>query len=300
MLDRSERGMLLVSGPDAAEYLQGQLTNDIEALEPGHGLLRGAARPQGPHAGRHAGPAPRDGRPLARHRARGARSGRCATCGCTRSAARSRSRTRPSDWTIALADRARRASEVAGVGAARREHAQRETRRRTASSPRRRHRPRRRPDRPRRATPASCTTPAGRRGRRRGQRGGGRDPPGRVRPPALRPRDDDGARCPPEAGIVERAVDFTKGCYIGQETVARLHYKGKPNRHLRGLRLEAPAERRRRDPPRRSRGRRGRDGRALPRPRPDRARDRPAGGRAGGARRGRRRAVGAEVVELPF
>jgi tRNA-modifying protein YgfZ len=46
---------------------------------------------------------------------------------------------------------------------------------------------------------------------------------------------------PAEAGIVEGAVSFTKGCYIGQETVARLHYKGKPNRHLRGLRLSAPA-----------------------------------------------------------
>jgi tRNA-modifying protein YgfZ len=46
---------------------------------------------------------------------------------------------------------------------------------------------------------------------------------------------------PAEAGIVEDAVSFTKGCYIGQETVARLHYKGRPNRHLRGLRLSAPA-----------------------------------------------------------
>jgi tRNA-modifying protein YgfZ len=46
---------------------------------------------------------------------------------------------------------------------------------------------------------------------------------------------------PAEAGIVEQAVSFTKGCYIGQETVARLHYKGKPNRHLRGLRFSAPA-----------------------------------------------------------
>jgi folate-binding protein YgfZ len=46
---------------------------------------------------------------------------------------------------------------------------------------------------------------------------------------------------PAEAGIVEQAVSFTKGCYIGQETVARLHYKGKPNRHLRGLRLSGPA-----------------------------------------------------------
>jgi folate-binding protein YgfZ len=48
---------------------------------------------------------------------------------------------------------------------------------------------------------------------------------------------------PQEAGLNERAVSFTKGCYVGQETVARLHYKGKPNRHLRGLRLSAPAER---------------------------------------------------------
>ena len=36
-------------------------------------------------------------------------------------------------------------------------------------------------------------------------------------------------------------MSFTKGCYVGQETVARLHYRGKPNRHLRGLRLSAPA-----------------------------------------------------------
>jgi folate-binding protein YgfZ len=49
------------------------------------------------------------------------------------------------------------------------------------------------------------------------------------------------ATMPAEAGIVEDAVSFTKGCYIGQETVARLHYKGRPNRHLRGLRLSAPA-----------------------------------------------------------
>ena len=51
---------------------------------------------------------------------------------------------------------------------------------------------------------------------------------------------DDGV-IPQEAGINERAVSFTKGCYVGQETVARLHYRGKPNRHLRGLRLSAPA-----------------------------------------------------------
>jgi tRNA-modifying protein YgfZ len=61
-----------------------------------------------------------------------------------------------------------------------------------------------------------------------------------------RPRlglDMDGETMPQEAGINERAVDFEKGCYVGQETVARLHWRGKPNRHLRGLRLSQPVER---------------------------------------------------------
>jgi folate-binding protein YgfZ len=48
---------------------------------------------------------------------------------------------------------------------------------------------------------------------------------------------------PQEAALNDRAISFTKGCYVGQETVARLYYKGKPNRHLRGLRLSTPAER---------------------------------------------------------
>jgi folate-binding protein YgfZ len=59
-----------------------------------------------------------------------------------------------------------------------------------------------------------------------------------------RPRygiDLDDSVIPQEAALNERAVSFTKGCYVGQETVARLFYRGKPNRHLRGLRLSAPA-----------------------------------------------------------
>ena len=61
-----------------------------------------------------------------------------------------------------------------------------------------------------------------------------------------RPRygvDLDDSVIPQEAGLNERAVSFEKGCYVGQETVARLHFRGKPNRHLRGLRLSEPAER---------------------------------------------------------
>lgn len=58
-----------------------------------------------------------------------------------------------------------------------------------------------------------------------------------------RPRyglDLDETVIPQEADLNARAVSFTKGCYVGQETVARLFYKGKPNRHLRGLRLSEP------------------------------------------------------------
>lgn len=64
-----------------------------------------------------------------------------------------------------------------------------------------------------------------------------------VRVERGRPRhglDLDESVMPEEAAITDRAVSFNKGCYVGQETVARLHWKGKPNRHLRGLRPEAP------------------------------------------------------------
>ena len=66
-----------------------------------------------------------------------------------------------------------------------------------------------------------------------------------VRVESGRPRlgaEMSSSTMPAEAGIVERAVDFEKGCYIGQEPVARLHYRGRPNRQLRGLRLSAPAQ----------------------------------------------------------
>lgn len=44
---------------------------------------------------------------------------------------------------------------------------------------------------------------------------------------------------PQETGQESRAVDFDKGCYTGQEVVARIHFRGKVNRHLRGLRFPA-------------------------------------------------------------
>ena len=43
---------------------------------------------------------------------------------------------------------------------------------------------------------------------------------------------------PAEAGLVERAVSLTKGCYPGQEPIARLHYRGHANRGLRVLAID--------------------------------------------------------------
>ena len=51
-------------------------------------------------------------------------------------------------------------------------------------------------------------------------------------------RELDDRVMPAEAGLDERAISFTKGCYPGQEPVARLHYRGHPNRGLRVLALE--------------------------------------------------------------
>ena len=51
-------------------------------------------------------------------------------------------------------------------------------------------------------------------------------------------RELDERVLPAEAGLVERAVSLTKGCYPGQEPIARLHHRGHANRGLRVLRLE--------------------------------------------------------------
>jgi tRNA-modifying protein YgfZ len=51
-------------------------------------------------------------------------------------------------------------------------------------------------------------------------------------------REIDDRVLPAEAGLVERAVSFTKGCYPGQEPIARLHYRGQANRRLAVLELE--------------------------------------------------------------
>jgi len=51
--------------------------------------------------------------------------------------------------------------------------------------------------------------------------------------------DMDDSTIPQEANFDElHAISYTKGCYVGQETVARVHFRGHVNRHLRGVRTE--------------------------------------------------------------
>jgi folate-binding protein YgfZ len=50
-------------------------------------------------------------------------------------------------------------------------------------------------------------------------------------------REIDERVLPAEAGLHERAIDFEKGCYPGQEPIARQHYRGRVNRTLRLLRI---------------------------------------------------------------
>jgi len=53
--------------------------------------------------------------------------------------------------------------------------------------------------------------------------------------------DIDDNTIPQEANFDELgAISYTKGCYIGQEVVARVHFRGHVNRHLRGLRSASP------------------------------------------------------------
>jgi tRNA-modifying protein YgfZ len=236
VLDRSDRGKLLVTGPEAAEYLQGQLTNDIEALEAGEGCYAALldrkghmqadmrvlaldgekiwidTEPEALAAARRHLEMYKIGRDADLHDAGGERA--IVSLIGPRSAELAGSPPLPEHCHEEIAIEG---VECPAVGTAlgidlipRAEDRERLI-----------------------AALAEAGAPAV-------------DPAAAeiVRIESGAPRfgsEMDTATMPAEAGIVERAVNFEKGCYIGQETVARLHYKGKPNRHLRGLRLSAPA-----------------------------------------------------------
>ncbi len=237
LLDRSERGKLLVSGADAAEYLQGQLTNDVEALAAGEGqyaaLLDRKGHMQADMRVLRLGAeeiwidTEPEARPAARRHLEMYSIGRDVSV------------TDSSEERAILSLIGPRSPEVAGT-AALPEHTCVETAVKgvecVAAGTRD-------------GIDLIVATAAAERLREHLLEAGAVA----VSPAAAEilrieagvPRfgaEMGTETMPAEAGIVEDAVSFTKGCYIGQETVARLHYKGKPNRHLRGLRLSGPAE----------------------------------------------------------
>jgi tRNA-modifying protein YgfZ len=240
-LDRSERGKLLVRGADAVEYLQGQLTNDIEAIEPDQGCYAALLDRKGhlvadmrvlrlSHS--HADQIWLDTEatalePLRKHLEMYKIGREVEVVDETR------------EWAITSLI-GPRSAEVAGTLPLSLEHAQHYYERdgikilaiATDLGI----------DLDTRAEDAEAL--------REQLLAAGAEPVSVeaaeiVRVESGRPRfgrDFDGRMMPAEAGVVERALDFEKGCYIGQEPVARLHYRGKPNRRLVGLRLSAPAE----------------------------------------------------------
>ena len=66
-----------------------------------------------------------------------------------------------------------------------------------------------------------------------------------LRIPTRRPRwgvDTDDRTIPNEVSWLRTAVHLEKGCYRGQETVARVHNLGRPPRRLVMLNLDGSAD----------------------------------------------------------
>ncbi len=237
LLDRSERGKLALSGAEAATFVQGQVTNDVEALAPGQGCYAAFLTPKGKMLG--------DLRILATEEELELDTERLALQGLFNLVRRFsvgydvvlHKRTLERCLFSLIGPEARRVAGAEGLTAE--EHA---------------HRPALIAGVPVRlvVTDVGIDVLAAAEqldALREALEGAGAQPVGEdaaeiFRVERGRPRfgkDLDEGTIPQEAGLNERAVSFTKGCYVGQETVARLFYRGKPNRHLRGLRLSAPA-----------------------------------------------------------
>jgi tRNA-modifying protein YgfZ len=241
LLDRSERGKLLVRGAEAADYLQGQLTNEIEGLEPDHGCYAALLDRKGHFVAdmrvlrlshSHAGAIWLDTEaialePLRKHLETYKIGREVEVVDETR------------EWAITSLI-GPGSDEIAGTPPLSPEYTQHYYERdgiKILAI----------------ATDLGIdldTRPQDADALREQLLAAGAEPVSEaaaeiVRVESGRPRfghDFDGGTMPAEAGVVERAVDFEKGCYIGQEPVARLHYRGKPNRRLVGLRLSGPAE----------------------------------------------------------
>jgi tRNA-modifying protein YgfZ len=237
VVDRSERGKLALTGPEAKDFMQGQVTNDVEGLEPGSGCYAAFLT----HKGKMLG----DLRILD--------AGDELLLDCERVALQDlftmirryklgrdvelHKRTLESGLLSLIGPDARRVAGATDLPQA--EHAHRPGRiggavvRLIATDL---------------GVDVLCDAADGARVTAALTAAGAVPAPEAVaevrRVETGRPRygvDLDDTVIPQEAGLNARAVSFEKGCYVGQETVARLYFRGKPNRHLRGLKLSGPA-----------------------------------------------------------
>jgi folate-binding protein YgfZ len=237
LLDRSERGKLAVTGPDAAEYLQGQVTNDVEALEPGDGAYGALLDRKGHMQGDLRVLRPGEGPDLWLDFEAVARAAVVKHL-TMYSIGRDVAVEDVTEQRAILSLIGPRAVELAGTAALPEDACETTAVRGVECVA---------------AGSADgidliCAAEEAERLRAALLEAGAvavsAEAAEILRIEAGVPRfgaEMSVETMPAEAGIVERAVSFTKGCYIGQEPVARLHYKGRPNRHLRGLRLSAPA-----------------------------------------------------------
>jgi folate-binding protein YgfZ len=238
LLDRSERGKLALSGPEAASFLQGQVTNDVEALSPGSGCYAAFLTPKGKMLGDVRILATGDELLLDTERVALQSLFNLIRRGLIGFQAELHKRTLERGLISLVGPRSAAVAGVPGLEDAP-EHTHQSIEVRGVQA---------RAIRTDIGIDLLCET---------GQvpdlqaaliELGARE----VSPEAVecrrvetgRPRygiDLDETVIPEEAGLNDRAISFSKGCYVGQETVARLHWRGKPNRHLRGLRIDGPA-----------------------------------------------------------
>ena len=234
LLDRSWRGRLTLTGPDAAGLLQGQLSNDIEGLEPGTGCEAGLLTPKGKLLG------------IVRVLKLADESFHLTTDRVSlqalfdtirrASVGHSAELGKATLETAQLSLVGPRADRIAGVGDLADEHDNRAamlggSRVRLVLT----------------AEGVDVLCPAERSdGVRTALLAAGSTAGDEAAAQCLRVQagiplygvDLDDTVIPQEADLNTRLISFTKGCYVGQETVARLFYRGSPNRVLRGLLLD--------------------------------------------------------------
>jgi folate-binding protein YgfZ len=238
LVDHSERGKLALTGAQAAEFLNGQLTNDVEALSPGEGLYAAFLTPNGKMLGDVRVLRTDDELLVDTERASLQALFDLIRRGTIGWDAELHKRTLQTALLSLLGPRGREVSGAAAAGLPETEHAHREAT--LAGAPVRLVSTATGVDVLCAAEDADAVRAAL---LEAGATQASEAAAEVARVESGRPRygvDLDDTTIPQEAGLNERAVSFTKGCYVGQETVARLHYKGRPNRLLRGLRFSAP------------------------------------------------------------